>query len=290
MTDTAGHPDVTEISDLTEGLLPPSRSMDIRRHLDDCSLCADVYESLEEIRDLLGTLPGPLRMPDDVADRVDAALSAEADGLSLDRHQRGSGHVSRETSTAADRPTGRSRGATGPGRPNRPRRGRRRTVTLGAVFTAAALGLGGLIVQSMGSGSSDKDPASPPARQSGPANTFAGEKLEVQVAGLLAQAEKKKESSPRSSRPRGTESMESPGIFNLPTDSVPACVRRGIGQETPPIAFKEGSYNGKDAYLVVLPALTDTDRVTAYVVDSACVDKPSVSAGKVLLKHSYPRN
>lgn len=77
-TDMAGHPDVAEISDLSEGILPPPRSADVRRHLDDCELCADVYASLEEIRDLLGTLPGPPRMPADVAGRIDAALAAEA--------------------------------------------------------------------------------------------------------------------------------------------------------------------------------------------------------------------
>ena len=77
-TDTAGHPDVAEISDLTEGLLPPSRTTDVRRHLDECELCADVHASLEEIRGLLGTMPGPPRMPDDVASRIDAALAAEA--------------------------------------------------------------------------------------------------------------------------------------------------------------------------------------------------------------------
>ncbi|GAA3226948.1 hypothetical protein GCM10020256_37830 [Streptomyces thermocoprophilus] len=77
-TDTAGHPDVTEISDFAEGLLPPSRTADLRRHLDACDLCADVHSSLEEIRGLLGTLPGPPKMPDDVAQRIDAALAAEA--------------------------------------------------------------------------------------------------------------------------------------------------------------------------------------------------------------------
>ncbi|WP_346657887.1 hypothetical protein [Streptomyces sp. 135] len=77
-TDSAGHPEVAEISDLTEGLLSPSRTSDVRRHLDGCALCADVYASLEEIRGMLGTLPGPPRMPVDVAGRIDAALAAEA--------------------------------------------------------------------------------------------------------------------------------------------------------------------------------------------------------------------
>ncbi|MFF2850002.1 hypothetical protein ACFVT5_27250, partial [Streptomyces sp. NPDC058001] len=77
-TDAAGHPDVDEISDLTEGLLSPTRSEDLQRHLDSCELCTDVYASLEEIRGLLGSLPGQTRMPVDVAERIDAALAAEA--------------------------------------------------------------------------------------------------------------------------------------------------------------------------------------------------------------------
>ncbi|MFD4986053.1 hypothetical protein [Streptomyces sp. NPDC058374] len=77
-TGDAGHPDVAEISDLAEGLLDPSRSGELRSHLDSCALCADVRSSLEEIRGLLGTLPGPSRMPADVAGRIDAALAAEA--------------------------------------------------------------------------------------------------------------------------------------------------------------------------------------------------------------------
>ena len=162
-TDTAGHPDVAEISDLTEGLLPPSRTADVRRHLDECELCADVHASLEEIRGLLGTLPGPPRMPADVAGRIDAALAAEAllnatapdavDAPTLvepvpspsddtDDEPR-SPHVSRETSATADRPAGRARtSTTGPGR-KEPEAGRApRAVVLGAVFTAAALGFG----------------------------------------------------------------------------------------------------------------------------------------------------
>ncbi|MCA1218913.1 anti-sigma factor family protein [Streptomyces sp. 8L] len=77
-SDTDQHPDVEEISDLTEGLLPPSRTTELQDHLDSCALCADVHRSLMEIRDLLGALPGPAPMPADVAERIDAALAAEA--------------------------------------------------------------------------------------------------------------------------------------------------------------------------------------------------------------------
>lgn len=100
-TDMTGHPDVAEIADLAEGLLPTTRTTEVRQHLESCELCADVYASLTEIQGLLGTLPAPAPMPDDVAARIDAALAAEpplgiADGT----------RVSRETSTPADRPAG----------------------------------------------------------------------------------------------------------------------------------------------------------------------------------------
>ena len=274
-TDTAGHPDVTEISDLTEGLLTPSRTADVERHLDECVLCTDVYTSLEEIRGLLGTMPAPVRMPDDIADRIDAALAAEAD-------------VSRETSAPADRladrPTGHAHAATGPGRKDRARRGRRRTIVLSTVFTAAALGLGSLLVSSLGDDSTQPEAAS----------TFSGQKVETQVAELLKGGKVK--NSPRSGGPSvGIESHPSePGtnehdglIFNVPT--VPDCVMKGIGRKGASVlGVKEGTYNGTDAYLVLLPAANDDTRVTAYVVDSACVKQPSVP-GEVLLTQSYAR-
>ncbi|MBM9505958.1 hypothetical protein [Actinacidiphila acididurans] len=75
---TDPHPEVAEISALSEGLLPVDRSTEVNEHLDDCELCSDVLVSLMEIRGLLGTLPGPPPMPEDIAGRIDAALAAEA--------------------------------------------------------------------------------------------------------------------------------------------------------------------------------------------------------------------
>ncbi|GAA3722967.1 zf-HC2 domain-containing protein [Streptomyces tremellae] len=77
-SDRDRHPDVEEISDYTEGLLPPSRTAEIGRHLDECADCADIHRSLREIRNLLGTLPASSPIPTDVAERIDAALAAEA--------------------------------------------------------------------------------------------------------------------------------------------------------------------------------------------------------------------
>ncbi len=304
-TDTAGHPEVTEISDLTEGLLPPSRTAAVRRHLDDCTLCADVHASLEDIRGVLGTLPGPPRMPIDVAGRIDAALAAEAllnatarsadadpdatdlpAGISSSRPVSGESrgaHVSRETSTGTDRPAGRARVGTGPGRPNRTRRRRRGTVVLGALFTAATLGLGGLLLQSLGDNTNTPGSTTTAPNHTDSVNTFTKGKLKSQVADLLAKSDS-------SDRWGSATTPNEPSTLKDSTAQVPGCIQNGIGRQEAALAFKQGTYEGTNAYLVVLPDASDATRVTAYVVDSTCVSKSSFTAGKVLLQQSYARD
>ncbi|MFJ7042177.1 anti-sigma factor family protein [Streptomyces sp. NPDC101112] len=308
-TDTAGHPDVEEISDLTEGLLPPSRTEDVRQHLDECSLCADVYASLEEIRGMLGTLPGPPRMPDDVAGRIDAALAAEAllsattpdqeivetaeasdsSGTTGTTSRADDGvHVSRETSTAADRPAGHGRGPTGPGR-STPRRRTRHVRILAAVFATATLGLGVLLVQSMNdSGSGENSPSA----QSPASDVFSGVKLQKRVDDLLGGQTTKdapgRDSVGANTAPEDPERFDSNPTTKL-TKDVPPCIAKGIGDVTGAIASEPGTYQGADAYLVLLPVPKDASHVTAYVVDASCVGKTSAPAGKVLLKQTYSR-
>ncbi len=174
------HPEVEELSALSEGILPVERQTELRAHLSECELCADVHASLADIRELLGTLPGPARMPEEVASRIDAALAAEVlldattpdgEGAAVSRETAISENaVSRETRPASTRPTPKDRpaghapastgpgstdpgstgpGSTGPGR-GRPggRRRRWRTVTLAAAASVVALGLGGIALQS----------------------------------------------------------------------------------------------------------------------------------------------
>ncbi|MFF4573248.1 anti-sigma factor family protein [Streptomyces sp. NPDC001410] len=306
-TDTAGHPDVAEISDLTEGLLPPDRSTELRRHLEGCELCADVHASLEEIRGLLGTMPGPTPMPADVAGRIDAALAAEAllastapealDAPLLvsasEEPARTGGHVSRETSVPSDRPLGRPSGSTGPGRKGRERGRRRRTVALGAVLTAAVLGAGSLVLQSLVSGGSD---TTAHGRPTPAASAFSGDSVQSQVKDLLA-TKKGTERGSESQRPRsGIDSQQnSPGSTQSANTliqtqpSVPDCVRKAINSSDDALGAKTGTYAGRSAYLVVMPDAGDNTRVTAYVVDADCVHQDPSSAGKVLLKQSLPR-
>ncbi|MEU9285765.1 hypothetical protein AB0D57_13830 [Streptomyces sp. NPDC048275] len=311
-TDTAGHPDVAEISDLTEGLLPPSRTADVRRHLDDCVLCADVYDSLEEIRGLLGTLPGPTRMPDDVAGRIDAALAAEAllsattpgreseaedDRATVSRETSGAGvsvgQADPNSVSSADRPSGHPHASTGPGRSHRARRGRRRAAVLGTAFTAAALGLGAILLQSMGDNSSDKDRTT---TQQGPTTTFSEGELESQVADLLTKNKAPENRTDSAKPPWGVESHDtgsgSGGVdtFITPAVPVPDCVQKGTGSSAAVLAAQKGTYKGTSVYLVVLPDASDSTKVTAYIVDAACTKQDPSTPGKLLLTHSYARS
>ncbi|MFE6889887.1 hypothetical protein [Streptomyces sp. NPDC057694] len=296
-TDTAEHPEVTEISDLAEGLLPPSRTSDIRRHLGGCVLCAEVYASLEEIRGTLGTLPAAPRMPEDVAARIDAALAAEAlldsvayeDAESGEDSGRETAPVSRETSTErsgpaprpADRPSGHAASATGPGRRSRVTR-RRTGAAIGAVLTAAAIGTGVMFLQGGGSTpTAGKTQAS--ASQS--PSTFARATLKAKVSELLH------EGDTTSLGTEGTGPKPSPKTPELPKAALapPVCVQRGTHRDEDPLGFKQGTYEGKAVYLLVLPHRTDAARVTAFIVDASCAAKNSSTAGELLYTHSYNR-
>ncbi|MEU9340568.1 anti-sigma factor [Streptomyces sp. NPDC048278] len=291
-TDTTGHPDVAEISDLTEGLLPPARTEEVRQHLDGCELCADVHTSLEEIRGLLGALPSPPRMPADVAGRIDAALAAEAP-LNVTAPV---AHVSRETSpretqSPADRPAGRPSASAGPGRKDRGHHGRRRrTVVLGAVFTAAVLGAGSYFLQSLGGDGTPTAQGKPTTS----AGAFSKTTLQGQVKDLLGTKPSTQRGSQKpfsvESQPSGKpSSTPSPTVKLQPTTQVPVCVRQGISQTDLVLGAKKGTYEGQDAYLVVLPDTSDASRVTAYVVDASCDRTGSASPGKVLLTESLAR-
>ncbi|MYU54835.1 MULTISPECIES: hypothetical protein [Streptomyces] len=306
-TDTGEHPEVSEISDLTDGLLSPSRAAALRHHLAACALCEDVYASLEEIRGLLGTLPGPTRMPADVAGRIDAALAAEVlldstlpsnETLVSRETATVSAPVSRETesgspivSAAPGRPSGRPRGASGPGRQTS---GGRRTrlrrwprVLLGTAAAAAVLGVGGILIQNAtGDGSQGGSPVrhAPAAEKSaGGSAGLTSATLGAHVHDLLASK------GSRKSPDIGTRSSPETPLRGS-ADTVPSCVRQGIGRTETPLAASHSVYGGEDAYLVVLPHPSDPSRVSAYVVASSCVSAAPPVPGKILLTHSYQRD
>ncbi|WKX71506.1 hypothetical protein [Streptomyces sp. XD-27] len=315
-TDTDEHPEVSEISALADGLLPPDRTADLRRHLQVCDLCADVRTSLDEIRSLLGTLPGPARMPDDVAGRIDAALAAEAllDSTSApDRHDVSretpaatSGGVSRETSrpseeteraaagAPADRPAGRPRATTGPGRRTpRPggRRGRSRRwpqVLLGTACAAAVLGMGTWLIQSSDSGPGDDrtgvhaDSTVAPRTESA---SLSAAGLESRVHQILTHQGGRHPEQPS----REVTAKNSPDTLRADDVRVPSCVQAGTGRSEAPLAAQEETYDGTAAYLVVLPHPADASRVDAFVIDAACTTADPPSPGAILANRTYDR-
>ncbi|GHH70217.1 hypothetical protein GCM10018793_03910 [Streptomyces sulfonofaciens] len=309
-TGAAGHPDVDEISALVEGLLSPAETEDIHRHLADCPDCSDVYASLEEVRALLGELSAPIPMPDDVAERIDAALSAEALLAAAPSPPPSLAHVSRETSSADDsktsgsRPGGHPRGSTGPGRTGHTRsRNRRRTITLGAVFTVALLGLGSFLLQSMNSGDGGGPSDAYGVRPSDARHTFSSRNLEEQVTTLLKEepAPVKTEGDSEPVTPTPTPSLDlgpkdTPPKTATPLQrteiavAIPDCIRKGIGRPEAPIAAEQGVFEGTEAYLVVLPHATDPSKISAYVVDADCTQPPVSPVGAILMARSYARH
>ncbi|MFJ3922453.1 hypothetical protein [Streptomyces sp. NPDC090022] len=291
---TVRHPDVSEISDLAEGLLSPTRSAEVRSHLTDCVLCADVRTSLEEIRSLLGTLPGPARMPSDIAGRIDAALAAEAllDATSPRTDEGATGtapapaparHVSRETS-APVRPAGRPRAATGPGR-------KRRQAVLAGLTAAAALSLGVFLLQlpwGQEQQSGSKDAAASVLTSPSDSAAFSEGGLEAQVRELLGPPAQTRKSTPDSQN--GLSATESgPSETERQGSGIPGCVQQGTGRTEAPLASERGTYKGVNVYLVVLPHPGDPTRVDAYLVDSACENAPAAAAGKLVLTRTYNR-
>ncbi|MFC8713753.1 anti-sigma factor family protein [Streptomyces sp. NPDC057197] len=322
-TDTDGHPDVSEISDFTEGLLAPSRAEDLRRHLSTCVDCADVRTSLDEIRGLLGTLPAPHQMPGDIADRIDAALAAEPHLAAMpplatleEKTSGGDHHVSRETNgdvsretsppPTADRPIGNVRASrTGPGRKPRPRRVRRGIAVLGAALTVTALGVVTVVLTSQSDDQHAGTAASAPSSTS--AQTFSEGTLARQVTSLLDGTPRTQgttraphsfgtDAGPDTGAETGATTRTSPGteqpniLKDDPTAAVPSCVRQGIHSSGAALAAQPGLYAGQDAYLVVLSDPSGaSSRVTAYVVDASCVHDPAITA-RVLLSHTYTRS
>ncbi|MCT2589227.1 hypothetical protein LHJ74_04645 [Streptomyces sp. N2-109] len=315
----AEHPEIAEISALGEGLLAPAHGEHIEAHLAECVSCTDVRDSLDEIRDILGALPVPTHMPTDIADRIDAALAAEAAApgqILVSRETRG---VSRETHgtgmasaggarsspphtpRAADCPAGRPPGGRstgtpgGPGRTPRPRRWRR--ALLASAGALAALGLGGvLIIQGTTddperAATADRNSAQETSprdaqRDSGQKSEggAAAQDLGPRVRALLA------EQGTSAPEVGSKQSPGGPSPLEGGEKTLPSCVREGIGRsESPLAADPRAPYRGEPAYLVILPHIGDTRFVDAYVVAPDCTTGSATGPGEVLGKHTFAR-
>jgi hypothetical protein len=260
-------------------------------------------------------------MPIDVAQRIDAALAAEAlldatapspeasyrvpaeapaerGGEMADAPQEttpanGTGHVSRETSPATRSPGGRSPGATGPGRLPARRRGRRSAV-FGTVFGVVAAGVSILLLQTsqQSESSTVAKPATSPSVSTTASglNEFSDDQLETRVDTLLKTPTATPLGTPQlrgGSTDAGTTSDQP---LMQPAPKVPYCVQQGTGRSEAILAAEQGTYRGTPAYLLVLANPADDDTVRVFVVDSSCVGSSPASKGKLLLAESYPRH
>ena len=323
------HPEVAEISALGEGLLPPERATEVSAHLSSCSLCADVRGSLEEIRAALGTLPGPVRMPEDVASRIDAALAAEAlldstnrgtspaerapDAAPIPSPDRETVHtphtVSRETVKpdavrhrrgSSRRPPSHPAGGAGPGRAPR-----RRRLALTVAAACAALVVGGLMVPLLFNESGGQQQAADSGTESDRGINAA--ELDTQVRELLdtspGDTSKEEPSVEGSQKPGQPDARENDGTDTdvspkaSPTAplgaesavSVPACVSEGIDRNEAQMSATLKTYEGIDSYVVVLPHAGNQQRVDAYVVDASCVDAASDEPGEIVARETIAR-
>ncbi|MFD7799863.1 hypothetical protein, partial [Streptomyces anulatus] len=200
---------------------------------------------------------------------------------------------------APSRPAGRSAAATGPGR--RPTRRRRRAVVLGTAFGAAVIGMSVFFLQSIApSGDSSKTAAdSGVSAAESSAHAYADGTLESQVQDLLggraSQESPGAKKVPPGADTKSTSEAVTPDTaatrspLKAPAVVVPPCVQQATGRTTPALALDEGTHQGTDAYLVVLPHRSDPSRVQAYVVAASCVDTAPESTGQLLLTRSYDR-
>ncbi|SOD63759.1 hypothetical protein SAMN06297387_112118 [Streptomyces zhaozhouensis] len=287
------HPEPAEWAAWDEDLLSPSEAAVLREHLERCAPCTATHDELATLRQTLHdeTDPGPI--PDEVVVRIDAALAAEAARPG-------------ERSVAVSRETAR-----------RSRRFSRHSFALAAAGAALAVGIGGVLLGTLGTGeggSSDSAAEAGPGRDSSPLSSdLPVEALEGQVRELLAESaqpesteqqeppaeEPLPEPEPPSAPPAPTGAAtdeptegapEDPGEDDFHTLSeFPSCVDEAIGRPERPLAVNEEDYNGTDAYLVVFPHVEDPALVTAYVVDAACASAEEPVSGEILLEESYPR-
>ncbi len=244
------HPEPAEIAALGADLLPPDEAEPVREHLAGCASCSEIESDLVALSRELGDVPSP-RIPDDVADRIDGALAAEA------------------TRTV----------------PFHVKRRRWPQLALAAAAALIAVGLGSVVLQGVDSSQDSGGGAEGQASMDRGANEEAADGddsdlLEIQVRRLLV------ESGADSTEIFNTE--ETTSTPDASSVSLPRCVRSAIDRVETPLAAGEETYRGEDAYVVVLPHAADPEQVDAYVIDADCATADS-GRGEILAQASYPR-
>lgn len=97
-----GHPDPDVLAEFREGLLGWRRARRIRGHLAGCTRCAAVDREITEVSSLLASAPAPT-MPDTLARRLEAALTAESAARAAQAHGQETAQAAGSAAPAAAR-------------------------------------------------------------------------------------------------------------------------------------------------------------------------------------------
>ncbi|GAA2926473.1 hypothetical protein GCM10020221_23010 [Streptomyces thioluteus] len=188
----------------------------------------------------------------------------------------------------ADRPAGRPRAATGPGRrtapaPGAPRNPRARRWTgmlIGTACAAAALGVGTVLLQGGDSGGDSATPA--PGHRS--PSAIAATELTTRVQDALKDV--------RSGESRGMRAQDSTETvpFQASGNTAPSCVQQAIGRPESALVARQERFTGTDTYLVVFAHSGDDTLVDVYVVAADCVASSPGIPGKVLVNQTIARS
>lgn len=283
------HPDTGELADLAEGLLSSDRAADVEAHVHECARCRGLRHDLAALPALLavGGDVGP--MPDDVADRLDAALRVAATP----------GVNAGGSATATITPL--------PGRDRPPIGMRLLQVAAVLVLALAGLGVAVSVFQNSGAGDNATTSAGSAGSDAGGAasdgtysvtasgqnwspETLAGGvpaivdgSLGPQARQRAADAGKNTESSggdqaaPPSAAPESSATADSPReLAAAPDDrlaggaALAECVGAlGDGPMTP-LGVDIGKWQGNPATVIVLPTAGDPTTADTWVVSPDC--------------------
>ncbi len=153
---------------------------------------------------------------------------------------------------------------------------------LTAVAAVAVLAGGGVLANEL-TGADTRTTAEPQHGTS--VGTFSGTALPAKVHDLLADATPKARPN---ITPGGENSPFTPGTPHAPTCVLKATQDPGAA----PLAASRGTYEGKVAYLVVLPdSASPLTKVDAYVIDGSCAAHGAAGGAQatVLTRQTYSR-
>jgi hypothetical protein len=249
------HLDLDQLAELDEGLLGPEGATRASEHLATCPECRQQQLRLESARAELAAAPPVGPVPDDVADRLDAALSAAAHPVASSAHP-GSGTV--VPVTARRSPVGGMRWLQ---------------AAAVLVLLLAVVGIGVSAVGGGDSAGGGSGGGSTAADSSAAGNLAGTAQVPVQQTGThytasdLGRQVQHLVSTKRAAVP-GPEAAGAPAARSLSGARLTSCLR-GL-QDTHPLAVDLASFDGQPAAVVVLRTPGDPKHVDAWVVAPSC--------------------